>query len=97
MARFRITARVPPGAERDPSANTILPEYGSISTRLRPPGVRSSGKCERMDIVPPGFAGRASMNGVAPGIAARAIAIARSGEIMPAAVGVTVCGLGRDG
>ena len=37
------------------------------------------------------------MNGVAPGMASRAIAIARSGEIMPAAVGITVCGVGRDG
>lgn len=44
IARFRITRRAPAGAVREPSANRTFPVYWSSKTRLRPPGVRSSGK-----------------------------------------------------
>jgi ApbE superfamily uncharacterized protein (UPF0280 family) len=48
MARFWITIREPAGALREPSANSTLPVYWSTMTVLRPPGVRSSGKRERI-------------------------------------------------
>src|SRR5690349_12954723 len=78
MARFALTMRVPPAVVRELSDRTTAPVYGSTNTRVRPPGVRSSGNRIATRYADFGFGGPTAI-GTAPGIALRAASTAASG------------------